>query len=76
LKAALGISRRRRPATPGFTGRERAMALIGPIIIALVIIAVALMALLVLGVSGTRPKPPVANTSRRAGPGSARIPGR
>ena len=52
------------------------MVLIGPIILALIIIAVALMALLVLGVSGTRPKPPARNASRRAGPGSARIPGR
>jgi hypothetical protein len=52
------------------------MVLIGPIIIALIIIAVALMALLVLGVSGIRPRPPVPHASRRAGPGSARIPGR
>ena len=35
------------------------MALIGPIITALAIIAVVLMALLVLGVSGIRWKPPV-----------------
>ena len=56
---------------PGFTERERAMVLIG-----LIIIAVALMALMVLGVSGIRWKPPVPNASRRAGPGSARIPGR
>ena len=47
------------------------MVLIGPIIIAVV-----LMALLVLGVSGIRWKLPVANASRRAGPGSARIAGR
>jgi hypothetical protein len=46
------------------------MVLIGPIIIAVV-----LMALLVLGVSGIRWKPPVPNASRRAGPGTARIPG-
>src|SRR6266480_5620531 len=39
------------------------MALIG-----LIIIAVALMALLVLGVSGIRWKPPVRNASRKAGP--------
>ena len=52
------------------------MVLIGPIIIALIIIAVALMALLVLEVSGIRWKPPVPNASRRAGPGSARMPGR
>jgi hypothetical protein len=55
---------------PGFIGRERAMVLIG------LIIAVVLMALLVPGVSGIRWKPPVRNVSRRAGPGSARIPGR
>jgi len=47
------------------------MVLIGPIII-----AVALMAFLVLEVSGIRWKLPVANASRRAGPGSARIAGR
>jgi hypothetical protein len=52
------------------------MVLIGPIIIALVIIAVALMALLLLGVSGIRWKPPAPTAGRRAGPGSARIPGR
>jgi hypothetical protein len=43
------------------------------VLIGLIIVAVALM---VLGVSGTRWKPPVPNASRRAGPGSARIPGR
>ncbi len=43
------------------------------VLIGAIIIAVALMALLVLGVSGIRWKPPVANASRRAGPGSARI---
>ena len=47
------------------------MVLIGPIII-----AVALMAFLVLEVSGIRWKLPVATASRRAGPGSARIAGR
>jgi hypothetical protein len=52
------------------------MVLIGPSIIALIIIAVVLMALLLLGVSGIRWKPPVPNASRRAGPGTARIPGR
>jgi len=52
------------------------MVLIGPIIIALINIAVALMAFLVLEVSGIRWKLPVANASRRAGPGSARIAGR
>jgi hypothetical protein len=52
------------------------MVLIGPVITALIIIAVVLMALLLLGVSGIRWKPPVRNASRRAGPGSARIPGR
>jgi hypothetical protein len=52
------------------------MVLVGLIIIALIIIAVVLMALLVLGVSGIRRKPPARNASRRAGPGSARIPGR
>jgi hypothetical protein len=52
------------------------MALIGPIIIALVIIAVALMALLVLGVSGIWPKLWARTAGRRAGPGSARVPGR
>jgi hypothetical protein len=43
------------------------------VLIGLVIIAVVLMALLVLGVSGIRWKLPVHNASRRAGPGSARI---
>jgi hypothetical protein len=43
------------------------------VLIGLIIIAVALM---VLGVSGTRWKPPVPTASRGAGPGSARIPGR
>jgi hypothetical protein len=52
------------------------MVLIGPIITALIIIAVVLMALLALGVSGIRCKPPVRNSGRRAGPGSARVPGR
>jgi hypothetical protein len=52
------------------------MVLIGPIIIALIIIAVVLMALLALGVSGIWWKPPVPTASRRAGPWSARIPGR
>jgi hypothetical protein len=46
------------------------------VLIGLIIIAVALMTLLVLEVSGIRPKPPARNASRRAGPGSARIPGR
>jgi hypothetical protein len=46
------------------------------VLIGLIIIAVALMALMVLGVPGIRWKPPVPNASRRAGPGSARIPGR
>jgi hypothetical protein len=46
------------------------MVLIGPIITAVV-----LMALLVLGVSGIRWQPPARNASRRAGPGSARIAG-
>ena len=52
------------------------MVLIGPIIIALIIIAVVLMALLVQGVSGIRWKLSVRTASSRAGPGSARIPGR
>jgi len=52
------------------------MVLIGPIITALTIIAVVLMALLVLGVSGIRRKLPVPTASRWAGPGSARVPGR
>jgi hypothetical protein len=52
------------------------MVLIGAIITALIIIAVVLMALLVLGVSGIRWQPPVRHASRRAGPGSARVPGR
>jgi hypothetical protein len=52
------------------------MALIGPIITALTIIAVVLMALLVLGVSGIRWKPPVPTASRQAGPDSPRVPGR
>jgi hypothetical protein len=52
------------------------MVLIGPIIIALTIIAVVLMVVLLLGVSGIRPKPPVPTAGRRAGPGSARIAGR
>jgi hypothetical protein len=52
------------------------MVLIGPIIIALIIIAVVLMALLALGVSGIRWKPSARIASRRAGPGSARVPGR
>ena len=52
------------------------MVLIGPIIIAMIIIAVMLMALLVLGVSGIGGSRPVSTASRRAGPGSARIPGR
>jgi hypothetical protein len=47
------------------------MVLIGPIIIAVV-----LMALLVLGVSGIGGSRPVLTASRRAGPGTARIPGR
>ena len=50
------------------------MVLIGLIIIAVALMA--LMALMVLGVSGIRWKPPVPNASRRAGPDSARIPGR
>jgi hypothetical protein len=57
------------------------MVLIGPIITALIItaliiIAVVLKALLVLGVPGIRWKPPARTASRRARPGSARIPGR
>jgi len=52
------------------------MVLIGPIIIALIIIAVVLMALLVLGVPGIGESRPVPTASRRAGPGSARIPER
>ena len=52
------------------------MVLIGPIIIAMIIIAVMLMALLVLGVSGIGGSRPVSTASRRAGPGTARIPGR
>ena len=56
---------------PGVTGRERAMVLIG-----LIIIAVEAMALLVLGVSGIRWKLPVRTASRRAGPGTARVPWR
>jgi hypothetical protein len=43
------------------------------VLIGLIIIPVALMALLVLGVSGIRWKLPTPNASRRAGPGSARI---
>jgi hypothetical protein len=46
------------------------------VLIGLIIIAVALMALLVLGVSGIRWKPPARNAGRRAAPGSARVPGR
>jgi hypothetical protein len=46
------------------------------VLIGLIIIAVVLIALLVLGVSGIRWKPPVPTASRRAGPGSARIAGR
>jgi hypothetical protein len=46
------------------------------VLLGLIIIAVALMALLVLGVSGIRWKPPTPNAGRRAAPGSARIPGR
>jgi hypothetical protein len=46
------------------------MILIGLIII----IAVVLMTLLALGVSGIRWRPPAPNASRRAGPGAA-IPG-
>ena len=46
------------------------------VLIGLVIIAIVLMALLVLGVSGIRWKLPVRTASRRAGPGSARVPGR
>ena len=38
-------------------------------------LAVVLMALLVLGVSGIRWKPSARNASRRAGPGSVPIPG-
>jgi hypothetical protein len=45
------------------------MVLIGPIITALIIVAVVLMALLVLGVSGIRWKPPARTASRRPGPG-------
>jgi hypothetical protein len=45
------------------------------VLIGLIIIAVVLMMRLVLGVSGIRRKPPVPNASRRAGPGTARIPG-
>jgi hypothetical protein len=52
------------------------MVLIGPIIIAMIIIAVVLMALLVLRVSGIGGGRPVSTASRRAGPGTARIPGR
>jgi hypothetical protein len=52
------------------------MVLIGPSIIALIIIAVVLMVLLVLGVSGIRWKPPPPDAGRRAAPGSPRIPGR
>ena len=43
------------------------------VLIGLIIIAVVAMGLLVLGVSRIRWKPPVPNTSRSAGPGSARI---
>jgi hypothetical protein len=46
------------------------------VLIGLVIIAVVLMALLVLGVSGIQPKLLAPNASRRAGLGSARIAGR
>jgi hypothetical protein len=46
------------------------------VLIGLVIIAVVLMALLVLGVSGIWWKLPVPTANRRAGPGSARVPGR
>jgi hypothetical protein len=46
------------------------------VLIGLIIIAVALMTRLVLGVPGIRWKPPVPGASRRAGPGTARIPGR
>jgi hypothetical protein len=46
------------------------------VLIGLIVIAVVLMALLVLGVSGIRWKLPVPTASRRAGPGSARVPGR
>jgi len=42
------------------------------VLIGLIIIAVVLMALLALGVSGIWWKPPARNASRRAGPGSAR----
>ena len=52
------------------------MVLIGPIITALIIIAVVLMALLVLGVSGIGGSRPAPTASRRAGQGSARVPGR
>jgi hypothetical protein len=52
------------------------MVLIGPIITALIIIAVVLMALLVLGVSGIGGSRPVPTAICRAGPGSARVPGR
>jgi hypothetical protein len=45
------------------------MVLIGPIITALIIIAVVLMALLVLGVSGIRWKPP-GRTGQRPGTGT------
>jgi len=48
------------------------MVLIGPIISGLIIIAVVLMALLVLEVSGIRWKPPVRHASRRAGPAAPR----
>jgi hypothetical protein len=44
------------------------MVLIGPIITALIIIAVVLMALLVLGLSGIGGSRPVRTASRRAGP--------
>ena len=46
------------------------------VLIGLIIIAVMLMALMALGVSGIRWKLPVPNASRRAGPGSAQIAGR
>jgi hypothetical protein len=46
------------------------------VLIGLIIIAVALMALLLLGVSGIRPKPSAPDAGRRAAPGSARIAGR
>ena len=45
------------------------------VLIGLIIIAVVLMALLVLGVSGIGGSRR-AHASRRAGPGSARVPGR